>query len=142
MKLRFSLMATLFVLFVGIVPSERFHLYNRIANFDKVMHFLGGFVIAWLLWNLFYTDLKKLSWFSFIFFLMSGVIFIGVLWEFTEYVSGVYLSNAQSPILSIFYRYFHGGDLLDTLLDLAIDMVGALPLIIGTLWSRKHNSIS
>lgn len=140
MKLRFSLMAAVLVLFVGIIPSERFHLYSRFIYFDKVMHLLGGFVIAWLFWNLFYSDLKKLSLPGFCFFLISAAVTVGVFWEFLEYLSGLYLGQAHTPGLALFYRYFHGGDLKDTLGDLLADSIGGILFVLTALGIRRTTS--
>ena len=142
MRLRYSLVAVGLVFMAGIFPSERFELYTKIHYFDKYMHFLGGFVIALFLFYLLESDFKLLSRASFLFFLVSATALIGVFWEFAEYLSNTFLAHSNSDPLFLIYRYFHGGDLTDTLGDLLMDLGGALTFGVGTLLTHAQTPAS
>lgn len=122
MTLRSSVYAAGLVLFFGIVPGEMFKLYDHVPYFDKGLHFIGGFVLAMLLTVLLAREQKTMSPYAFTLLVVSTATLIGVLWEHAEYLSG-YLTKDHFPLL---YRYFHGGNLRDTLGDLALDILGAL----------------
>lgn len=71
---------------------------------------------------------------------VGATTFIGVVWEFSEYI-------ANQTLIEPFYRWFgikayFMGDLKDTMADLTLDVLGACSLwIIHSLWSRKaHQS--
>lgn len=125
--------AGFFLIFAGVYLSGRFDIYERIAHFDKFMHLLGGFVAAWILDYFFYDELQHLGAFKIIVVLTAGACLIGVLWEFAEYAS-----NYTQHAAPLWYSYFHGGDLRDTLGDLAADIVGA-GLFVIPLLVRKNS---
>jgi len=122
MTLRSSVYSAALVLFMGIIPGEMFKLYDRIPYFDKGLHLIGGFVLAMLLTGIFGREQKKMSPYTFAVLIVSASTLIGVLWEHAEYLSG-YFTRDYFPLI---YRYFHGGNLRDTLGDLAFDILGAL----------------
>lgn len=90
--------------------------------FDMVHHFLGGFFVAMLMWHylkdsLPQNNLKKTL------VIVSTVTFIGVVWEFTEYIAG-------QTLIEPMYKYFQIkayfiGNLDDTINDLLMDILGA-----------------
>ena len=109
------------VLFVGIVTTGFFNLYNSFPLFDKLMHLLGGFALAWLAHALFRHSLAKLPLMTRLVFFAGGVALVGVGWEIAEF-----LANDAQDVFPIFYRYFHGGGLGDTLADMTTNIIGAL----------------
>lgn len=115
----YPLLAIAAVLFVGVFVTTIYSLYD-IRHFDKLMHFSGGIAAAWFLavWlGHGLTGLGKLKSFVVI---MGCVALIGVVWEFAEF-----LANHLAADFPIFTRFFYGGDLKDTLSDIAMDITGA-----------------
>ena len=105
------------ILFVGIYVSGRLALYEDFPYFDSLMHVLGGATIAWVI--LAYAQQRGYSRPS-LKKVLTITIVIGLLWELAEYVSGVTLKG------TIIYKYYHGGDRLDTFFDVLMDALGAL----------------
>jgi hypothetical protein len=128
MRLYLAILAVILVLLVGILPSGRWDWYLTYPYFDKFMHLLGGFVIAWLLGHILERDLRAASWWGAAIMLVGATAIVGIAWEAAEYLSGVYLVDATEGWKALVWQYFHGGDLKDTLLDLGADIVGALAL--------------
>jgi hypothetical protein len=122
MTLRSSIYAAAVVVLLGIIPGEMFKLYDRIPYFDKGLHLIGGFVLAMLLTVLLSREQKTMSPYAFVLMILGSATLIGVLWEQAEYLSG-YFTKDWLPLI---YRYFHGGNLRDTLGDLAFDILGSL----------------
>jgi hypothetical protein len=116
MKLAFPIIAGLLVLFVGIYVSGQLALYEDFPHFDSVMHVFGGAVVGWTL--LAYAAVKGRGTPSFT-YILGMTLFIGILWEIAEILSGEYLGN------TIVYKYFHGGGTIDSISDLAMDILGA-----------------
>ena len=133
MKHRYAYWAAAAILILGIFPTEYFHIYDHIHNFDKIMHLLGGFVVAWIVSFGFKKEGRSMSYLQFAFVLVASTALVGVLWEFAEHLSGVYLKDR----LFIVYTYFHGGDLNDTLLDLTFDLAGGSLFVLGHLLTGK-----
>ncbi len=110
----------IFILFVGVFVSGVFNLYGLIPHLDKVYHFSGGFALGWF----FYIYLVKNSSipkFKQFIIVLSATCFIAVLWEYAERLSTLY-SPQYFPIVG---RWFQGGDLNDTLLDILAAIIGA-----------------
>lgn len=101
---------------------------------DTPLHYFGGFFIT-----MFLVDYLELSnhqrRLKQIFILTSAAIFVGVFWEFFEYImsrlfdgyAAAFLGNGVSLI----------GNLDDTILDLAMDFLGALTY---TIFAFKFTS--
>lgn len=89
-------------------------------------HFLGGFFMAAFMWQYLGDSLPKDKLKNVL--VMVGVVsFIGVVWEFAEYI-------ANQTLIEPLYKYFQikayfMGDLGDTMNDLLMDILGALSLI-------------
>ena len=134
MRIRTHIAPALIVLAIGIFPTEAFKLYERFPYIDTLLHLLGGAAIAWFVSSLFERDTQRLSKPALIAFLVGVTTLVGVFWEFAEYYSNRNFREA----LPIVYRYFHGGDLADTLGDLAADIVGAALLAVPLVSSLKR----
>lgn len=85
--------------FIMVEPDNLF--YARISCFDKVEHFISGFVLAGLIAS---TVKHERAWQI----VLASVFMLGLLFEFVE---------AQTV---------YGGDRLDTLTDLCCNMLGAV----------------
>lgn len=112
-KLILPILAAILVLFVGVYISGRLAIYQDFPHFDKVMHTLGGATVVWIL----LAGRRNSSFKEAFVFALS----VGLLWELAEWSSGHYFSH-----ISVIYKYFHGGDFLDTITDIFFDLVGGL----------------
>lgn len=110
------------LLIVAILFGEMFSLYYRFAWLDTAFHAIGGFLLAWYMWH-WIASIAMPSYMR-ILIVLSLALAIGVIWEWAEYLSS--FSRESIPTL---YRYFHGGNLADTLKDLVADSLGALAYI-------------
>lgn len=103
-----------FLIFILNLLAEKFHWYLSIWYFDMTMHFLGGF---WL--GLFFIWLFGLSTnpsLHLIIKILSGVLLIGIFWEFFE-------------LLFVNHVAQHPFSFLDTLSDMCFDLAGGLGAI-------------
>ena len=132
MKFYASALALVVLLFVGVFVSEQLNWYDQYPEFDSVLHFLGGFIVAWFVGHFLAHQSPR----TYVTRIGLAVLVIGVLWEIAEYLAGVIL-----PHDSIIYIYFHGGALPDTLLDLFLDMLGAGVFVLGDLFLTKKASL-
>lgn len=94
--------------------------------FDMLHHFLGGFFMAMLMVH--YLGLRTkdlgLSPLKTTLVVVGAVSFVGIVWEFAEYLASQTLIE---PIYNSFaIRAYFIGDLDDTMNDLLMDVVGAL----------------
>lgn len=117
------------VLFTGIFVTARFDLYYRFSEFDKLLHTLGGIAVTWLFILAYKKELTVMPFFKQYFLILGGFSLVAVFWEFAEYASGV-LTRTAAPLI---YRYFHGGDMNDTIGDLAIGLLAAT--LVAIVWS-------
>lgn len=115
--------------FVGI----ELEWYTYWGHLDTAFHVIGGGIVVWFVLALLQRDLTHLAAWKQLLILISVTILIGVLWEFAEYATR-WIRDA----LPWLYRYFHGGDLTDTLTDLVADMAGALVIVSWALWKERR----
>lgn len=91
---------------------------NKLYWFFELAHFLGGFFMAMFLSNFFSSQL----------FILLGVFMVGLLWELWELI--VNKSNKlQQFLIKHFSYYIDKITWPDTLLDLFLDILGALVFI-------------
>lgn len=91
-----------------------------------VHHFLGGFFVAMLMTH-YLADVKIPSKLKHYLIVVGAVSFIGVVWEFAEYLAAQTLIE---PLYSNFgFRAYFIGDLDDTINDLLMDVLGALTFL-------------
>lgn len=113
----------LVIIFCVNIPSMYYGWYLDLPWFDFVLHFSGGFFMAMFLWNYFrqYVGNNKLANLV----IVAGLTaLVGVLWEFAEYTANQTLVD---PIYHWFQiKAYFIGDLNDTLIDLFMDIAGAL----------------
>jgi uncharacterized membrane protein YjdF len=97
--------------------------------FDMLLHFLGGFFIAMLMAGYLKEHFGG-SKLKNILVILGATAFIGVIWEFTEYIANQTLTEPTYKYFGI--RAYFMGDLDDTVNDLMMDILG------GTLLSSLH----
>ena len=123
-----------FILVVGgIFVSDYLGLYT-IPWFDKFMHTSGGIVAAWFALALLQNEITHMRAWKQVLIILGVSMLIGVVWEWAEY--GATLSRYDLPWL---YRWFHGGNLSDTLGDLIADTGGA---ILMCIWALRKERMS
>ena len=93
-------------------------------------HFLGGFFVAMLMAAYLKDNILKKAFLKNMLIVIGAATFIGVVWEFSEYI-------ANQILVEPFYRWFQVrtyfmGDLQDTISDLLLDILGA------TLFTTYH----
>lgn len=99
--------------------------YLEFQWFDMTLHFLGGLFIAMLMWHYLGNDLPN-NGLKRILVVVGCAAFIGVVWEFCEYLANQILSDWIFQKWQ--FRTYFIGDLDDTLNDLLMDILGALAL--------------
>ena len=108
----------IFIFVFDLIAWLYLGLYDIWPWFDIPMHFLGGVAIgSSFFFSLNYFRIEniiKLNYFFSIFFVVSLVALIAVLWEFFWFLIGFFL-----PIVPL-------ASLEDTLLDLALGLFGGL----------------
>lgn len=104
-------------------------------------HFLGGFFVAMLVTNYLadIVDLKikiKISEIKKYLILAGTVTFIGVVWEFAEYLAAQTLIE---PLYNNFgFRAYFIGDLDDTINDLLMDIMGTFSWLILITYRNRN----
>ncbi len=109
------------LLIVGILNelARAFNLYWRVAEYDSLLHFLGGaFAASLVLWLYFYSGIfypPKRNFGRFLLISFLAITFIAVVWEIYELVLG----EAK------FNEFGYG---FDTTLDFIMDFLGAFAI--------------
>lgn len=133
LRTQFPLLLGILVLFVGVFAGEHYALYRHIPHFDKALHFLGGLAVGWMAMAFLQDDIKHLAGWKQLLIITAITAFVGLVWEFAEY-----LANGLQDTHPLIYRYYHGGDLHDTLIDLFADIVGSAFFAFWALWKEKN----
>lgn len=112
--------------------------YLSYSWFDQVLHFSSGFFMAMLLATYLKNHLLDNSKIKNTLIILGVVSFIGVTWEFAEYIA----NNILSPIIysQFSIKTYFMGDLSDTVNDLLMDILGATlfaSIFLHLLWRRK-----
>lgn len=111
--------------------------YLDYSWFDQVLHFSGGFLMAMLLAAYLKDHLLNNSKLKNTLIILGVVSFMGVTWEFAEYIASIVLS----PIIynQFAFKTYFIGDLNDTINDLLMDIVGAgvFSFVLHFIRSRK-----
>jgi uncharacterized membrane protein YjdF len=123
------------ILLLSNIPSLYYGIYLDHAWFDTAQHFLGGFFVAMLMAGYLKDHLTEDKLKNAL-IVVGATIFIGVIWEFSEYI-------ANQTLVEPFYRWFgirayFMGDLQDTIMDLLMDTLGGMTLfIVHSVWNRN-----
>lgn len=114
----------LIIILSSNILSLRYGWYLRWDWFDIILHSLGGFFVAMFMASYLKDRLVSRINIKNILIVVGATLFVGVTWEFAEYI-------ANQILIEPFYRWFgirayFIGDLQDTINDLLMDMLGAL----------------
>lgn len=112
------------LLFISNIPSIYYGWYLQFTWFDTAQHFLGGFFVAMLMVAYLKDHLIKGEWIKNTLVIAGATIFIGVVWEFAEYIANQTLAEPLYRWAGI--RAYFMGDLDDTVKDLILDTLGGL----------------
>lgn len=124
-------MITLKTIVISLILFLTFHflaLYNfwywELRWLDIPMHFFGGFLIAMLfIWlDLKFKISNNLSFFKLLLITLSFVSFIGVLWEFQEFLYDIFISSKIPDMIL-------QTSAADTIKDLFFDLFGGLAFL-------------
>ena len=116
-----------------------YQLYLNYSWFDQILHFSGGFFIA-MFFSIYLKDhLFENSKLKNTLIILGVASFIGVTWEFAEYIANLVLSPVIYNAFAI--RTYFMGDLNDTVNDLLMDILGAglFSFALHFLRSRKNH---
>lgn len=105
-----------FFIFLLNFIGSKLHWYYSVWYYDIVMHTLGGLWIALVIFWLYPVKIKN-EFTKHIFFVLLGVLMIGILWEFFEIF--VNETIAKNP-----FNFF------DTISDIFCDLTGGVLVLI------------
>lgn len=131
----------LILIFVTNIIGLYYQWYLSYSWFDQVLHFSGGFFMAMLFSKYLKDHLLAVSKLKNTLIILGVVSFMGVTWEFLEYIANLSLS----PIIYSHFavKTYFMGDLNDTINDLLMDILGAgtFSFILHFIRSRKTHKI-
>ena len=128
----------LVIIFLINIPSVYYGWYMELWWIDIVFHFLGGFFVAIFMADYLKNHLIKREPIKNALIIAGATVFIGVVWEFSEYIG-------NQTLIEPFYRWFKirvyfMGDLKDTVADLLLDILGAISFtVLHFLWRRNSH---
>lgn len=123
------------IFFSNLIGGLYFGLYST-WWFDIIHHFLGGFFVAMLMAN-YLSDIQPESTLKKYLIVVGATLFVGVIWEFAEYIGSQILTEPLYRNLGI--RIYFIGDLDDTINDLLMDILGAFTFLSHSLRRRKSH---
>ena len=123
------------IILIANVIGTFYSWYIKWWWFDIASHLLGGFFVAMMFSEYLKDNLPENKRLQNIVILTGTTVFIGVIWEFSEYI-------ANQTLIDFFYRQFHirayfMGDLDDTVKDLRNDALGGLISSVLSLKIKK-----
>ena len=106
--------------------------------FDTLLHYLGGFFVALLFFHYLKKHFLPNSKLQNILILVGAVMFIGVVWEFFEYILNQTAREAFHNAFKVRLNFM--GDMNDTMIDLLMDMLGGFTVALVSLFLKKRRS--
>ncbi len=132
-KFALPLFISVLLIVAACITINDWRLTAQIFYLDKIYHFTGGVLAAWLVDLYFGRHIRSVPKFKRLLIIVSGACAIGVAWELAEW-----LSTAYAASFSLFLAHYMGiGTLADTIGDLAIDTIGALVYGVLRLYRQK-----
>ena len=125
--MRLAILFLILIFLIDMVFGLGLRFY-RILYFDVILHFFGGFFVAMFFYDYLkeYTE-KKASKLKKLLIITGATVFIGVIWEFSEYIASYFLSDY---LLTKYNLICCMGNLNDTVNDLLMDIIGAIAFMI------------
>ena len=117
----------LMLLFGVNIPSLYYGWYLEFDWIDVILHSLGGFFVAMFVADYLKDRLIPKGWIKNTLIVVGATTFIGVVWEFAEFIANQTLIDFIYNKFKI--RAYFMGDLNDTVLDLLMDILGAITLM-------------
>lgn len=110
--------------------------YYMIWWLDLVLHFLGGLTAGlfflWFFYASGYVAVPEWPWYVFLVMISGFALFVGVQWEFFEFLFDTFVAKRVSmPLAQLGVR--------DTMSDLFMGWMGALAAGVSFLFNRKLN---
>ncbi len=133
--MRFSILMLAIIFVVNILGM--YLNWYEFFGFDMILHFLGGFFVALLFFHYLRPHFLPKAKAQNMLILVGATMFIGVVWEFAEYVANQMFSESASAAFGI--RIDFMGNLDDTIKDLLMDMLGVFTLS-GLLLNNRRSS--
>lgn len=126
----------LMVVFSVNIPSLYYGWYLKFDWVDIVLHFWGGFFVAMFMADYLKDRLVPGGRIKNVLIVIGATIFIGVVWEFAEFIANQTLVDFFYNVFGV--RAYFMGDLNDTVLDLLMDILGAL-MFLSILHRKRIN---
>lgn len=154
--MRTAILFLILIFLIDMVFGLGFRFY-RILYFDIILHFLGGFFVAMFFYDYLKeymnpvkgqkinpfdrlrVDTEQSRSIKKILIITGATVFIGVIWEFSEYIATALLSDYLYNNYRIICCM---GNLSDTINDLAMDIIGAVIFTFFTLKSEYKSIIN
>lgn len=114
----------LVLIFLINLPGLYYQWYLNYWWFDMTLHFLGGFLVAMFFTAYLKERLPEGNNLKNALIIVGAAMFVGVVWEFAEYIANQTLIEFFSKYLGV--KVYFMGNLDDTISDLTMDMLGAL----------------
>ncbi len=127
------LLGFIFIFTHFLITVSNFELLFKI---DSIEHFIGGILVAFFIYVLTKKYFNKSISDKKIFYIqtISGAVFIGVMWEFMEYIIDTFIN------LPFNLYYMTQPSVSDTISDLFFDLAGSLIFITIILIAKKAKS--
>lgn len=119
------------------LPSLYYGWYLKWWWLDIALHFSGGFFTAMFMAHYLKNHLLPEEKIKNALIVIGATVFVGVIWEFAEYIANQTLTEPIYKYLGI--KAYFMGDLKDTVMDLLLDILGGLTFY-GSHLFRSRNS--
>ncbi|MBQ9072534.1 MAG: hypothetical protein IJY25_05205 [Bacilli bacterium] len=113
--------------FLGVICD----LYSKIYWFDKFVHFLSGFVAAFVAIYLLVKFKKDKNIIFSIIFIISFSVMIGSLWEVFEYLASYYFEVDPQKVIAT--------GVTDTMGDIIVTLLASILTSISYYFEHKYN---
>ncbi|MDP3792604.1 MAG: hypothetical protein Q8Q89_02640 [bacterium] len=134
MKKAFIALVTVFVI---NIPSLYYGWYLKWDWVDIVFHFTGGLFVAMFMADYLKDHFVSREWVKNMLIVVGATVFIGVVWEFAEFIANQTLADLVYSKLGV--RAYFIGDLQDTINDLLMDILGALTFMSLHFFKTKND---
>lgn len=131
LPVEFELLAVVFI-YAALIGGFAFDGYARIWWWDDLLHISSGVVLGLagfvILYALYYQGKLQASAGFIAFLIVAFAVTLGVVWEIFEFLADLWFGASMQPSLN------------DTMLDLIVDMAGALVIAVPAYFYIKRDS--